>query len=227
MKIRTDFVTNSSSSSFIALKFESNTLCEIFERFQKEIVNEKGERHPCAGFDIDDGIVEYREDESGYWDDGPEKLHEALNLLISLMYRWGEEPLEISKKESDNKKVDLSEYEKEDTVLRHKMAKEIFVKRNEIMEDMQFAEVVVGDVGWGGDDDSRYYEDSYDSDTLQEIREAIAERNNIAIEDITDEDFADYVGDFMSVREDTFTFTRSEKTGKGRSKVTSKYYLEG
>ena len=38
---------------------------------------------------------------------------------------------------------------------------------------------------------------------------------------------ADYVGDFMSVREDTFTFTRSEKTGKGRSKVTSKYYLEG
>jgi hypothetical protein len=44
---------------------------------------------------------------------------------------------------------------------------------------------------------------------------------------ITDEDFADYVGDFMSVREDTFTFTRSEKTGKGRSKVTSKYYLEG
>ena len=105
MKIRTDFVTNSSSSSFIALKFESDTLCEIFERFQKEIVNEDGERHPCAGFDIDDGIVEYREDESGYWDDGPEKLHEALNLLISLMYRWGEEPLEISKKESDNKKV--------------------------------------------------------------------------------------------------------------------------
>ena len=89
MKIRTDFVTNSSSSSFIALKFESNTLCEIFERFQKEIVNEKGERHPCAGFDVYDGIVEYREDESGYWDDGPEKLHESLNLLISLMYRWG------------------------------------------------------------------------------------------------------------------------------------------
>ena len=41
MKVRTDFVTNSSSSSFIAMKFESNTLCEIFERFQKEIVDDK------------------------------------------------------------------------------------------------------------------------------------------------------------------------------------------
>ncbi len=227
MKVRTDFVTNSSSSSFIAMKFESNTLCEIFERFQKEIVNDKNERHPCAGFDVDDGIVEYREDESGYIEDSPENLRDALNLLLQLMYRWGEEPLEINRKEADNKKVDLSEYEKEDTLLRHKMAKEIFVNRKEIMADMQFAEVVTGDVGWGGDDDSRYYEDSYDADTLQEIHEAIAERNNIAIEDITEEDFSDYVGDFMSVSENTFTFKRSEKTGKGRSKVKHKYYLEG
>ena len=227
MKIRTDFVTNSSSSSFIVMRFESNTLCEIFERFQKEIVDDKTERHPCAGFDVDDGIVEYREDECGYFDDGPTSLRDALNVLLQFMYRWGETPLEISKKESENKKVDLSEYGKEGTLLRYKMAKEIFEKRNAIMEDMQFAEIVTGDVGWGGDDDTRYYEDSYDSDTLQEIREAIAERNNIAIEDITDEDFADYVGDFMSVREDTFTFKRSEKTGKGRSKVISKYYLEG
>ena len=227
MKVRTDFVTNSSSSSFIAMKFESNTLCEIFERFQKEIVNDDKERHPCAGFDVDDGIVEYREDESGYYDDGPTSLRDALNVLLQFMYRWGETPLEISKKESENKKVDLSEYEKEGTLLRHKMAKEIFEKRNDIMKDMQFAEVVTGDVGWGGDDDTRYYEDSYDSDTLQEIREAIAERNGIEISEITDEDFADYVGDFMSVSEDTYTFKRNKKTGKGYSKSNHKYSLEG
>ena len=227
MKVRTDFVTNSSSSSFIAMKFESNTLCEIFERFQKEIVDDKTERHPCAGFDVDDGIVEYREEESGYYDDSPENLRDALNVLLQFMYRWGEAPLEILKKESDNKKVDLSEYEKDGIPLRHKMAKEIFEKRNDIMKDMQFAEVVTGDVGWGGDDDTRYYEDSYDSDTLQEIREAIAERNGVGIKDITDDMFSDYVGDFMSVSEDTYTFKRSEKTGKGRSKVKHKYYLEG
>mgnify|MGYP003291747668 CR=1 FL=1 len=227
MKVRTDFVTNSSSSSFIALKFESNTLVEIFERFQKEIVNEDGERHPCAGFDIDDGIVEYREDECGYYDDAPTSLRDALNILLQFMYRWGEAPLEILKKESDNKKVDLSAYDSESIPLRHKMAKEIFVKRKEIMDDMQFAEVVTGDVGWGGDDDTRYYESSYDSNTLQEIREAIAERNGVEIEDITDDMFSDYVGDFMSVSEDTYTFKRSEKTGKGRSKVKHKYYLEG
>ena len=225
MKIRTDFVTNSSSSSFIAMKFESNTLVEIFERFQKEIVDDKNERHPCAGFDVEDGIVEYREDESGYWDDGPEKLYEALNILISFMYRWGETPLEISKNESDNQKVNLSEYEKEDTILRHKMAKEIFEKRNEIMEDMQFAEVVTGSVGWGGDDDTRYYEGSYDAETLQQIRESIAENNGVEIEDITEDMFCEYVGDFMSVDENTYTFTR--KNGKGRDKVVNSYYLEG
>lgn len=227
MKVRTDFVTNSSSSSFIAMKFESNTLCEIFERFQKEIVNDDKERHPCAGFDVEDGIVEYREDECGYFDDGPTSLRDALNVLLQFMYRWGETPLEISKKESENKKVDLSEYEKEGTLLRHKMAKEIFEKRNDIMEDMQFAEIVTGDVGWGGDDDTRYYEDSYDSDTLQEIREAIAERNGVEIEDITDDMFSDYVGDFMSVSEDTYTFKRNQKTGKGHSKSNHNYYLEG
>ena len=188
-------------------------------------MDDKNERHPCAGFDVEDGVVEYREDESGYWDDGPEKLYEALNILISFMYRWGETPLEISKNEADNKKVDLSEYEKEDTVLRHKMAKEIFEKRNEIMEDMQFAEVVTGSVGWGGDDDTRYYESSYDAETLQQIRESIAENNGVAIEEITDDMFCEYVGDFMSVDENTYTFTR--KNGKGRSKVVNSYYLEG
>lgn len=224
MKVRTDFVTNSSSSSFITMKFESNTLTDIIKRFSAEVVDDN-EPNPCHGFDVDDGVVEYHEDESGYIEEYPETLREALNLFIQLFYRWGEQSLEILEDESKNEKVNLSKYEGDNVPLRYKVAKEVFVNRKEIMEDMQFAEVVTGDVGWGGDDDTRYYEDSYDADTLQEIREAIAERNGIAIEDITDEDFSDYVGDFMSVNENTYTFTR--KNGKGKDKVDHKYYLEG
>ena len=57
--------------------------------------------------------------------------------------------------------------------------------------------------------------------------EMLAEKinNGVAIEEITDDMFCEYVGDFMSVEENTYTFTR--KNGKGKNKVDYKYYLEG
>ena len=225
MKIRSDFVTNSSSSSFIAMKFESNTLAEIIRRFSEEYVENEAERNPLCGFDVDGNVIEYQEDESDYVDNFPETLVDALNFFISMFYRWGENPIEISKKESENKKVDLSAYDSENAPLRFKIVKEIFEKRKDILKDFQFIEIESREYGWGGDDDSRFYPESYDDKTLKKIYEDIAFENNISIDDITDDDFADYVGNQMSVSESIYTYTK--KNGNGRSKVKESYYLEG
>ena len=166
------------------MKFESNTLAEIIRRFSEEYVENATERNPLCGFNIDGDVIEYREDESDYVDNFPETLVDALNFFISMFYRWGENPIEISKKENDNKKVDLSDYDSENTPLKFKIVKEIFEKRKDILEDSQTVEIVSGDYGWGGDDESRYYEDNYDEDTLKEIYKTIAAKNHCSLENV-------------------------------------------
>ena len=190
------------------MKFESNTLAEIIRRFSEEYVEKATERNPLCGFNIDGDVIEYREDESDYVDNFPETLVDALNFFISMFYRWGENPIEISKKENDNKKVDLSDYDSENTPLRFKIVKEIFEKRKDILEDSQTVEIVSGDYGWGGDDESRYYEDNYDEDTLKEIYKTIAAKNHCSLENVTYEDFCEYVGCEMSTEENSFRYIK-------------------
>ena len=50
IKIRSDFVTNSSSSSFVALKIKSPMLAEIIKHFKKEISIGEFQYNPCFRF---------------------------------------------------------------------------------------------------------------------------------------------------------------------------------
>lgn len=227
MKFRSDFVTNSSSSSYISVTIESNTLSEMMLKFQKEMcpaLFDEGvdiyELHfrdntGLSHIRIDGNKVTYSEDESGYYD-GPATLVEALNTFISI---FDEDYSQIVK--VDDTPILEEEY-KNPTDIRSKIAEAIFLNSDKIFGDVQYVEFEQSDFGYGGDDDSRYDESNYSKRYLKKLYKTIAEAHEVSVDEVTDDMFADYVSERNSVA--TYLFTYDRKTGK--CKVSEDYYLE-
>lgn len=220
MKYRMDFVTNSSSSSFLAFSIESHTLSGIIKRFQNEIKESLLEDSPCAGFDVYGDTVEYSE-VGGYYCDSPENILEALNCLLDILMRGNEEEIYISQDEKENEEFDLSCFNNIDSD-KVKIAIEIFQERKAILEDIEAVDFKYEDYGWGGDDDSRFDLEMFEEDVLTEMFEKIAKEHNILVDDVTEDMFYDYVADKTSVSADIYTFDKK----KGIDEASSKYYLE-
>ena len=218
MKFRSDFVTNSSSSSFITVKIESKTLADIIRRFQLEVcprlydedvdLSEEdftGYTYALNSSNVDGDIVTYTE-QDGYIYEAPKNLRDALNTFISLF----DTEYAIIKRKGCVPKIDFEEEEplEKDSMI----AKEILLKSKEIFNDIGDVEIEYQDYGWGGDSDTRMYPDCYDKKTLKKIYNDIAEIKGISVDEVTEEDFEDYAGCRSS--NDTETFTYSKKTGK-------------
>ena len=83
--------------------------------------------------------------------------------------------------------------------------------KDEIMANLKAFKMSNGGQGWQGDDDSRYNQDWWEADTLESIKVSIAVEKDCEIDEVTDEDFDEYVGDKVSSEEDIYEYNPETK----------------
>lgn len=171
MKFRVDFVTNSSSSSFVSVHISGSKLMEILNKYRQILETEEYNRYGRR-LEITKDEFSYSENEDGdYY--VPESKQEVAKSFINIISKLS--------MDSDNpEEMDLLIKELRDN------EKEI----NKTLTSLYWNRV---DTGWGGDDESRLwhdYDDGFildymDLDEETEITEEIRDQFMVLVAEAT------------------------------------------
>lgn len=233
MKYRSDFVTNSSSSSYLSFTIKSNMLYKIISSFKEEYVKklkkkldtlqDKSDYENVYSI-LNHLILDEKEnsismEENEYYIDEPDSLGDILNILINLIKDNLDYQNLISYDDQGNILCDESS-----DVIDFRLLKELEANFDSIVKDITEAFGECSEVGWGGDDDTRYYKESYDESQLLEIYKDMAKQMGRTVEDVMGDDdaFSEYVADKTSVYSTNFKYN----FGAGVMEVDFEYHLE-
>ena len=205
MKIRSDFVTNSSSSSFVVMNVESETLSNILEKFADELsggyisVEVNGEE-----------LVLSTED----YVEPPEKVLDIVPAIAKLFCYEVYIPNSYEDDEEEEEaKEEFEEILEEDEVY-SAIAKEIIENREKIENDLKVFSAEFSDYSYGGDSDALYYRENYDEEYLNEILEKIAEENHCTVDEVDNDAFIRYIDKYKYIGEDKVSVDYSKDLGE-------------
>lgn len=190
MKIRSDFVTNSSSSNFGSLHINCKPLAEMLENYRATVQTLGLGNFPSEfgpKFNVKNGGIDWDWEEIGF--EVPESLDRVLAGFC--------EALAAEAWISDSAPV-------------APLIRAIAENKDAIQNCIEVVKWENTDQGWGGDDYLRYDQEMYTQDQLDEIYGGIAKQKGCRVDQVTDYDFNLEVGVRSSMYTKEYTFNRAQ-----------------